>query len=94
MKVYRATAAETDRAHIIDHISQDSPLAAIQMDELFADAAARLANHPRLGKAGLIPGTRELIPHESYWLVYEVQGEKVWILALVNTARMWPARKP
>ena len=94
MKVFWATAAQKDRADIIDYISLDSPLAAIRMDELFADAAARLADHPRLGKAGLIPGTRELIPHESDRLVYEVQGEKVWILALVHTARMWPARKP
>ena len=94
MKVFWATAAQKDRADIIDYISLDSPLAAIRMDELFADAAARLADHPRLGKAGLIPGTRELIPHESYRLVYEVQGEKVWILALVHTARMWPRRKP
>lgn len=88
MKVFWATAAQRDRADIFDYISQDSPLAAIRMDELFADTAARLADHPRLGKAGLIPGTRELIPHESYRLVYEVQGEKVWILALVHTARM------
>jgi plasmid stabilization system protein ParE len=58
MKVFWATAAQTDRADIFDYISQDSPLAAIRMDELFADAAARLADHPRLGKAGLIPGTR------------------------------------
>jgi len=77
MKVFWATAAQRDRADIFDCISQDSPLAAIRMDELFADAAARLADHPRLGKAGLIPGTRELIPHESDRLVYEVQGEKV-----------------
>ena len=94
MRVFWATGAQRDRADIIDYISQDSPLAAIRMDELFADAAARLADHPRLGKAGLIPGTRELIPHESYRLVYELQGEKVWILALVHTARMWPGRKP
>jgi plasmid stabilization system protein ParE len=38
------------------------------------------------------PGTRELIPHESYRLVYEVEGDTVWILALVHTARMWPQR--
>jgi hypothetical protein len=37
------------------------------------------------------PGTRELVPHESYLLVYEVViQETVWILALVHTARQWP----
>jgi plasmid stabilization system protein ParE len=50
----------------------------------------RLADHPPLGKSGRIPGTRELIPHESYSLVYEVDGETVWILALLHTARLWP----
>jgi plasmid stabilization system protein ParE len=43
-----------------------------------------------LGRQGKIPGTRELIPHESYRLVYEIAGESVWVLALVHTARQWP----
>lgn len=94
MKVVWASAAEQDRADIFDYISQDNPLAAIRMDELFAEAAGRLAEHPQLGKAGLIAGTRELIPHESYRLVYEVQDNTVWILALVHTARMWPPGQP
>lgn len=94
MKVFWVSAAEQDRADIIDYISQDNPRAAIRMDELFAEAAGRLAEHPHLGKTGLISGTRELIPHESYRLVYEVQDNTVWILALVHTARMWPPRQP
>lgn len=94
MKVFWASAAEQDRTDIIDYIGQDNPLAAIRMDELFTEAAGRLAEHPLLGKTGLIPGTRELIPHESYRLVYEVQDNAVWILALVHTARMWPPRRP
>ncbi len=93
MKVFWASVAEQDRANITDYISQDSPLAAIRIDALFAEAAGRLADHPHLGKAGEIPGTRELIPHESYRLVYEVQGDVVWILALVHTARQWPGRR-
>lgn len=74
-----------------DYIAADNPLAAARMDELFSQAAARLAEHPNLGAPGKIPGTRELIPHESYRLVYEIERETtVWILALVHTARQWP----
>lgn len=94
MKVVWASAAEQDRADIIDYISHDNPLAAHRMDELFAEAAGHLAEHPHLGKTGMIPGTRELIPHESYRLVYELQGNTVCILALVHTARMWPPGQP
>lgn len=82
-----------DRAAIIDYISHDNPLAAIQMDELFTEASSRLAEHAYLGKAGIVPGTRELIPHESYRLVYEVKDNAVWILALVHSARRWPPKQ-
>jgi toxin ParE1/3/4 len=60
------------------------------MDRLFSDAAARLADFPMLGRAGKVPGARELIPHESYRLVYQIEAETVWVLALVHTARQWP----
>lgn len=93
MKVFWASAAEQDRADIMDYIGQDNPLAAIRMDGLFEQAAARLAEHPHLGKAGMIAGTRELMAHESYRLVYEVQGDAVWVLALVHTARLWPPQR-
>jgi len=90
MRVLWTLSAEKDRADIVDFIAHDNPLAAIRMDELFSSAVGRLAEHPLLGRAGQIPGTRELIPHESYRLVYEVRADTVWILTLVHTARLWP----
>ncbi|MFV0370905.1 MAG: type II toxin-antitoxin system RelE/ParE family toxin [Azonexus sp.] len=82
--------AEQDRTDIWDYIAADNPGAAVRMDTLFSDAADRLAKHPKMGKTGKIPGTRELIPHESYRLVYEIDGDTAWVLALVHTARQYP----
>ena len=82
--------AEQDRADIWDYIAADNPGAAVRMDELFSDAAARLAAHPEMGKTSKIAGARELIPHDNYRLVYEIDGDTVWVLALVHTARQWP----
>ncbi len=90
MKVRWTPEAERDRDDIWEYIANDNALAAVSMDELFSDAAAKLADYPLMGRAGQISGTRELIPHESYRLVYEVDGETVWVLALINTARQWP----
>lgn len=90
MKVRWTPEAEDDRAQIFDYIAADSPRAAVKMDELFSKAAARLADHPKLGRTGRIPGTREVIPHKSYCVVYEIEQETVWVLALVHTARQWP----
>ena len=90
MKVRWLAAARQDRRDIVAYIRDDNPRAAARMDQLFSDAAARLAEQPKLGRPGKIAGTRELIPHESYRLVYEIEEETVWILALVHTARQWP----
>ena len=90
MKVIWTPEAEQDRDDIWLHIAADNLRAAVLMDELFSDAAIRLADHPKLGRPGKIPGTRELIPHENYRLVYEIEGETVWVLTLVHTARQWP----
>ena len=64
MKVVWTPEAQEDRAGIWDRIAGDNPPAAARMDALFSAAAARLAGHPKLGRPGKIPGTRELIPHE------------------------------
>ena len=93
MKVVWTPDAEQDRAEIWDYIAADSPAAAARMDKNFSDAAARLATHPKIGKTGKISGTRELIPHENYRMVYEIDGCTVWVLALVHTARRWPPVK-
>jgi toxin ParE1/3/4 len=82
--------AERDRGLIWDHIVAGNPRAAAKMDELFSESAAKLARYPMLGHAGTIAGTRELVLHESYRLVYEIDGETLWLLALVHTARQWP----
>lgn len=93
MKVVWTPEAQQDREAIWDYIAVDSPRAAVKMDELFSKAASRLADHPQLGRTGRIPGTRELIPHKSYCMVYAIEQETVWLLALVHTARQWPPVK-
>ena len=90
MRVVWTPEAQQDRNDVWSYIAADNPRAAARMDELFSEAAARLASFPQLGKAGRIAGTRELIPHESYRLVYEIEGDTIWVLALVHTARQWP----
>ena len=90
MKVAWTPAAERDRSAIYDYLEARNPEAAARMDRLFSAAAARLVHFPWLGQPGEIAGTRELTPHRSYRLVYEVADETIWILVLIHTARQWP----
>ena len=90
MDVFWTTGAERDRDAIFEYVTKENPAAATRLDEIFADVVATLADHPHLGRAGQVPGTRELFPHESYRLVYEVVEQRVWVLALVHTSRQCP----
>ncbi|WP_343698754.1 type II toxin-antitoxin system RelE/ParE family toxin [Caulobacter sp.] len=90
MRVRWTGSARLDRLDIMDYIAAESLRAAIRMDQLFSEAAASLTDFSTRGRPGLVEGTRELFPHEAYRLVYEVEGETVWILALLHTARQWP----
>jgi toxin ParE1/3/4 len=89
VRVVWTPEAQLDRSDVWDYIAAENPRAAARMDELFSDAAIRLAQHPHRCKPGRIPGTGKLIPHESYRLVYEIDAETAWILTLVHTARLW-----
>ncbi|MEY4022394.1 MAG: hypothetical protein RI960_1406 [Pseudomonadota bacterium] len=90
MRVFWTAEAIQDRLDIWDYIAQDNQVAASKMDDLFSTAATWLSDYSKLGKLGKIQGTRELIPHENYRLVYEINNETVWILALIHTSRQWP----
>ena len=90
MKVLWADSAAQNRRDIVDYIALDDLWAAIQIDALFERAVERLSEHPKLGRVGMLAGTRELIPHHSYRLIYEISDDQIWILALLHTARQWP----
>ena len=94
MKLRWTPEAIQDRADVMAYIAEDSPQAAIRMDQLFSEAAARLVKFPHSGRPGIVPGARELLPHRSYRLIYEVAGDTVWVLALIHAARRWPSLQP
>ena len=93
MRVVWAAEALQDRIEIWDYIVADNPGAAVRMDDLFSDSASRPAEHPKLGRSGKVVGTRELVVHEHYRLVYEISNDTVYILTLIHTARLWPPAK-
>ncbi len=90
MKIIWSALARQDVAEIVLFIAQDNPLAALELDDCILAAAERLAVFPKLGKPGLMAGTRELVAHNHYVLVYEVEADAVFILTVLHTSRQWP----
>jgi plasmid stabilization system protein ParE len=78
------------RAHIAEH----DPAAAkrVALHILYC-VEGLLAEHPRLGAPGRVPGTRELvIPKTPYIVPYRVRGSQIEIARVYHNARRWPDR--
>ena len=90
MKLVWTRPAAADRREIRAYIAQDNPAAALALDELFSEKASRLVDHPSIGRPGRVAGTRELVAHQNYILVYDVAGDLVRVLRVLHAARQWP----
>ena len=93
MKLFWTPEAIQDRDDIYDHIEADNPAAALALDNLFSKKADRLVDHPGQGRPGRIVGTRELVAHRNYILVYDLAEDLVRVLRVLHAARQWPPVK-
>lgn len=90
MRLVWTKPASLDRKEIREYIAQDNPAAALALDELISEKASRLVDHPSLGRPGRVAGTRELIAHQNYILIYDLAGDLVRVLRVLHAARQWP----
>ena len=67
-------------------IAKDNPTRATTFVLELKDAVTKLQVHPGMGRAGRVPGTRELVLHKNYIAIYRVRGDDVEILRLHQVA--------
>lgn len=75
---------------IVDHIATDNPDAALTLLEDIERRAGNLSHHPRMGRLGRVAGTRELVVHANYIVVYAERGDGPVVLRVLHAARLWP----
>ncbi|MFL6604020.1 MAG: type II toxin-antitoxin system RelE/ParE family toxin [Steroidobacteraceae bacterium] len=90
MRLEWAPLAIADRESIFDYIAPENLDAALALDELLERKAALLSAHPEAGHVGRVRGTRELVAHRHYVLVYDTDPDRVRILRVLHTSRQWP----
>jgi addiction module RelE/StbE family toxin len=90
VKVRWSDDAKRDRSDVWNYIAADNPIAAVRLDEQFSQTAHHLGDFPHLGRSSKLAGTREILAHKHYRLIYEIREDAVWIIAVVHTARQWP----
>lgn len=75
---------------IVAHIAQDNPDAAEKLADEIEAKAEKLRTHPNLFRVGRKRGTRELVAHENYLVIYQVKGDTVTVLRVKHVAQQWP----
>jgi toxin ParE1/3/4 len=91
MKLRWTAPALRDLEAIGDYIARDNPHAAARVVARILDQAEILASHPHAGRAGRVPGTRELVVSDTRFILpYRVREETVELLAVFHAARQWP----
>jgi toxin ParE1/3/4 len=76
-----------------DYIAEDSPRAAQQLVTRLLEAVDRLAEQPHMGRAGRIPGTRELVvPSTPYVIAYRFRRDRLELIGVVHGRQKWPEK--
>jgi len=88
MKVKWVRLALEDLDDAGGFIARDNPQAAKRTVKRIWDAAQLLAEHPHAGRAGRIPGTRELVVTGTPFIIpYRVVEDTVQILRVLHGKR-------
>jgi toxin ParE1/3/4 len=75
------------------YVAADNPAAARRLVAQIEKGVLQLARHPNLGRAGRVPGTRELVIAGTPFLaIYRVEADRTVILTVLHGARKWPRR--
>ena len=82
--------AERDIGDILDFISRDSEQAARRLKERIDQAILPALQHPYMFRQGRVPGTREIVAHPNYVVVYRVTLEQIEIVGVVHARRDYP----
>lgn len=87
--LWRASA-RTDLTSTIRFIANESPPAARRMRGLIEASVLSATEHPYLYRTGRVPGTREIIAHPNYIVVYRVMAECIEVVSVLHARQEYP----
>ena len=91
MRIVWTDKARQIRNDLILYIAEDNVDAALELDDKIDAAIMMLQEFPFSGKVGQVSGTRELVIHRHYVVVYEVNEDVLTILLVVHTSQKYPS---
>jgi len=92
MNIVWSPEAIEDLVSLRAYIAEDNPAAARRTVQHIVESIEQLLpDNPQIGRAGRVPGTRELvIPRSPHIVPYRLQRTTIQILRVYHAARRWP----
>jgi toxin ParE1/3/4 len=90
LQVVWTQTARLDLLEIIRYIAERSPAAARALKNLIEAAPLSAAIDPYLYRNGRIPGTREIVVHPNYIVVYAVMTDRIDVLNVLHSRQCYP----
>jgi toxin ParE1/3/4 len=79
-----------DLEGIVTYIAADKEAAAEHLRERIEQSVLPAAEHPYLFRPGKRSGTREIVAHPNYIVVYRILEDRIRVVAVVHTRRRYP----
>lgn len=86
---WRASARD-DLASLIRFIAHENPPAARRMKALIEASVLPASEHPYMFRPGLVPGTREVVAHPNYIVIYRVVADYIEVVNVVHARQEYP----
>jgi len=75
---------------IIRYIANEDPKAARRLKERLESSVLPLSEHPYLYRAGRVPGTREIVAHPNYVVVYRITADCIEVVGVLHARQEYP----
>ncbi len=82
--------ARANLATILEYVAERNPQAALDLYNDIERVVSQLPQHPYLYRLGRVAGTRELVAHPNYIVVYRVSGSAIEIVSILHSRRQYP----
>lgn len=83
-------SARAGLLEIIRYIANEDPQAARQLKERLESAVLPLSEHPYLYRPGRVPGTREIVVHPNYLVIYRIAAEHIEVVSVLHARQEYP----
>jgi toxin ParE1/3/4 len=90
LRLFWSDPAKENLRRILDYIAAEDEGAAARLRGRIDAMIVPTLEHPYLFRPGRLPGTREIVVHPNYIVVYKVAAEHIEVVRVLHTRRKYP----